>query len=217
MRKLFLLIPLMFLLSCSSFTKLKMEIQNLDDAIVERVTDEIESILEKEADRIVEKAIQEARDRKGDLEKVDNKFIKKTYERLEPILDSAYEDIEPIVRRAAREIQAQVREEILEELTGEEINEACPDCKKDSVKVKPAESVEDKKAVESEKAEDTAEPVEEGPEVAPDKTVPDNTAEIDSTKVDTSEVKVETAESDTVEADTTGVAQTEPKDEDTEK
>lgn len=190
MKKLLILIPLIILVSCTTLSQLRKEINRIDDAVIEGITAKVEKSLEEQAQHIVKKAVEEAEMNEELIKKVDNEFLQKSYGRLEPIIDEAMTAIKPAIEKAAKEIQDQVREEILEELTGEEINEACPDCpkkesaEKESVEKKPVEkepveekpaeeeSVEKKPVVEEKPAEkESAEekPVEKEVEKEPEK------------------------------------------------
>jgi len=148
--RLFLLIPIALILSCASMEKLTKEVQEMDDAVVKGIVNEVEDYLELRAREIEDRVINEAVAQSDAIENVDNDFIRKSHERLRPIVEQAIEDIRPVVERALDDIRAQVREEVMEELTGQEINDVCPGCKDTTEKdVEPYESI-DKKEVEKE-------------------------------------------------------------------
>ena len=130
-----LIISLAFLISCASMQKLQEGVQGLDSAMVEGLVAEVEKYLEVRAREMEDSALDEVLSQEERIKKVDNDFLRKSHERLRPIVEKAMKDIEPVIQEALDEIRAQIREEVLEELTGKEINKVCPDCKKDTVAV----------------------------------------------------------------------------------
>lgn len=162
MKKLFFIIPLflLLLLSCTSLDKLRKEINDIDDAVVEAIVDQVEAVLTNHAKEVVETAALEAGDQVYAMKQVDSKFLKKSVERLEPIIQEAMKTIEPALVKAAEDIKTQVKTEILEELIGEEIEAPIA---KPAEEEKPVDKVEEVKPAEKpvEEAKPAEKPAEE--------------------------------------------------------